>query len=342
MENNNSNISRNYNIKLGSSSINNKSKNNYNNSNNSNNNNKKLHGQLSKTIFVTNLYQSDTVDDLYELFSLRSTNYLKNNCHVLMDHFSNVDQPFASATVTASAHFCEELLKIHGIVFHGNPLVIEMSKSPLEQSNHYSQPPLQPPPIQRVINSYDNAVNPRRKDIALFADSIPKGMRMKDLNSRVKGGKIHLKPFPGAKASQLNNYIKPTLEEYKHDCAIIHIGINDILRNKNDTALNNLPESILENANTCQNYNIGKIFISALLPSKRTKGNISQINETLKQLSSRNNFIFVEHENIGFDDLWVDGIHLLNSGKVMLGSNFVSEVNRYLGESDNILGNFMT
>ena len=165
-------------------------------------------------------------------------------------------------------------------------------------------------------------------------------MRIKDLNSRVKGAKIHLKLYPGAKANQLNHYIKPTLEEYKYDCTIIHVGINDILRNENDTDLNNLPESILEIANTCQNYNIGKIFISALLPSKRTKANISQINETLKQLCSRNNFIFVEHENIGFDDLWVDGIHLLNSGKAVLGSNFVSEVNRYFGKSDNFLGNF--
>ena len=259
-----------------------------------------------------------------------------------MDHFSNVDQPFASATVTAPAHVCEELLKLHCIVFHDNSLIIKMSKTSLEQSNHYFQPPLQLPPIQQVIHSYRNAVNPNRKDISLFADSIPKGMRMKDLNSRVKGGKIHLKSFPDAKASQLNHYIKPTLEEYKYDCVIIHVGINDILRNKNDTDLNNLPDSILEIANTCQNYNIGKIFISALLPSKRTIVNISQINETLKQLCSRNNFIFVEHENIGFDDLWVDGIHLLNSGKAMLGSNFVSEVNRYFGESDNFLGNFMT
>ena len=105
-----------------------------------------------------------------------------------MDHFSNVDQPFASATVTAPSHVCEELLKLHGIDFHDNPLVIEMSKSPLEQSSHYSQPPLQPPLIQRVIHSYGN-VNTKRKDIALFADSIPKGMRMKDLNSRDEVGK---------------------------------------------------------------------------------------------------------------------------------------------------------
>ena len=82
--------------------------------------------------------------------------------------------------------------------------------------------------------------------------------------------------------------------------------------------------------------------MSALLPLRRTKNNISQINETLKHLRSRNNFIFVEHENIDFDDLWVDGIHLLNSGKAMLGSNFVSEVNRYFDESNNFLGNFMT
>ena len=166
-------------------------------------------------------------------------------------------------------------------------------------------------------------------------------MKMKDLNSHVKGRKIHLKSFPGAKASQLNHYIKPTLEEHKYDCAIIHVGINDILRNKTDTDLN-LPESILEIANACQNYKIGKIFMLALLPLRRTKNNISQINKTLKHLRSRNNFIFVEHENIGFDDLWVDGIHLLSSGKAMLGSNFVSYVNRYFGESDNFLRNFMT
>ena len=170
--------------------------------------------------------------------------------------------------MTAPAHVCEELLKLHDIDFHDNPLVTEMSKSPLKQTSYYFQPPLQPPPIQRVIHSYGNAVNPKRKDITLSADTIPKGMRLNDLNSRVKGGKIHLKSFPGAKVSQLNHNIKPTLKEYKYYCAIIHVGINDILRNKNDTDINNLPESILEIANTCQDYNIGKIFISALLPSK--------------------------------------------------------------------------
>ena len=42
-------------------------------------------------------------------------------------------------------------------------------------------------------------------------------MRMKELNSRVRGEKIHIKSFAGAKTSQMNHYIKPTLEEYKYD-----------------------------------------------------------------------------------------------------------------------------
>ena len=103
-----------------------------------------------------------------------------------MHHFSNAGQPFASATVTVSAHVCEELLKLHSIDSHDNPLIVEMSKSPLEQSNHYFQLPLQShqstvTPI-RVIHSYENAVNLMRTDIALFANSIPKGMRMKNLD----------------------------------------------------------------------------------------------------------------------------------------------------------------
>ena len=68
---------------------------------------RKLHGQESKAIFVPNLHQSVTVDNLYELFGLRSMNYLRNNCHAVMDHFSNFDKPFASPTVTAPVHVCE-------------------------------------------------------------------------------------------------------------------------------------------------------------------------------------------------------------------------------------------
>ena len=53
-------------------------------------------------------------------------------------------------------------------------------------------------------------------------------MRMKNLMSRVKGGKISLKSFSDAKASQLNHYIISILEEYEYNCAIIHVGMATI------------------------------------------------------------------------------------------------------------------
>ena len=68
---------------------------------------------------------------------LGPTNFLINNCHIQMSHFSNVDQPFAYATATTSGQVFMKLLKLYGINFYDNCLVIEMFKSQLEQSNYY-------------------------------------------------------------------------------------------------------------------------------------------------------------------------------------------------------------
>ena len=38
--------------------------------------------------------------------------------------------------------------------------------------------------IQNINSTYSNAVIPKKKNIALFSDSIPRGMKMKHLNSQ--------------------------------------------------------------------------------------------------------------------------------------------------------------
>ena len=70
---------------------------------------------------------------------------------------------------------------------------------------------------------------------------------------QVKEGEVRkntLKAFPGTKANQLNHYVIPTLEEFDYDCAIIHIGINDILRSTH--------------------YDNDDVHVSSILPSTRT------------------------------------------------------------------------
>ena len=66
-----------------------------------------------------------------------------------------------------------------------------------------------------------------------------------------KGRKNTLKAFPGAKTNQLNHYVVPTLEEFVYDCAIIHVGINDILRSKDMSELKELPKKAMQIGRTC-------------------------------------------------------------------------------------------
>ena len=99
---------------------------------------------------------------------------------------------------------------------------------------------------------------------------MPRGMNIKEINRQIQGERIHVKAFRGAKPTQLNHYVTPTLKEYSYDVAIIHVGINDILRSKHYDELDKLPGNIIKVGNICQKYNIGKIYVSAILPSTRT------------------------------------------------------------------------
>ena len=55
-------------------------------------------------------------------------------------------------------------------------------------------------------------------------------MNIKEINRQIQGDRIHVKSFPGAKSTQLNHYVTPTIEKYRYDAVIINVGINDILR----------------------------------------------------------------------------------------------------------------
>ena len=120
-------------------------------------------------------------------------------------------------------------------------------------------------PIHNINSTYSNAVLPKKKNIALFSDSIPPGIKMKHPNFQVKEGRIYLKAFPGAEVNQLNHYVVPTLEEFDYDCAIIHVGVNDIPRSKDMSELKDLPKKIIQIGTTCQSYNIGKVYVSSIL-----------------------------------------------------------------------------
>ena len=42
-------------------------------------------------------------------------------------------------------------------------------------------------------------------------------MNIKETNRQIKSLRMHFKTFPGAKLTQCNHYVTPTLEEYRYD-----------------------------------------------------------------------------------------------------------------------------
>ena len=161
-----------------------------------------------------------------------------------------------------------------------------------------------------------------------YFQTVPREMNIKEIFRQIQGGRIHIKTFSGAKATQLNHYVTPTLKEYSYDVAIINVSINDILSSKHD-GLDKSPRNIRKVGYTCQKYNIGKMYISAILPSARTNINIFGISKTLRDLCMKYNFEFVDQQQIITKFLWNDGINLLDTDKSILGQNFVNRVSNF-------------
>ena len=230
-------------------------------------------GKKKKIMYVGNLHENMTERDLVELFGLWTTNYLLDNCSIEMSKLRQNERHNSHTFVLAPCHVCDELVKLHGFEFHGRKVIIEEAKTPprtllyklstsavanYQQNMHKMSPTIndvmsrlpaapieEQSPIQKINSAYSKAVIPKKKNIALFSGSTPRGMKMKHLNSQVKEGRIHLKVFPVTKANQLNHYIFPTLEEFDHDCAIIHVTI--ILRSKDMSELKEIPKKIVKN-----------------------------------------------------------------------------------------------
>ena len=85
---------------------------------------------------------------------------------------------------------------------------------------------------------------------------------MKKFNDLLNGGVTHLTLFTGSKAKQLSHHIIPILEEIEYDAAILHVGINNLLRfDKNSSTLVSIQGDIIRACLRCRNFNIGKVFV---------------------------------------------------------------------------------
>ena len=118
--------------------------------------------------------------------------------------------------------------------------------------------------------------------------------------------------------------------------------ITDIFRSEDSNDVNHLPENVTKVEKICQNHNIGKILRSGIISSTRTNVDISNINKKIRQLCKKIFFEFIKHPQITTGYLWNDGIHLQDTGKSLLGLNFINRVSRFLCKNDSFLTRVLT
>ena len=61
-----------------------------------------------------------------------------------------------------------------------------------------------------------------------------KTLRMREFNNHLEEGIAHLKAFPDSKSQLLNHLSISILQKHEYDGAIIHVGINDLIKNPNE------------------------------------------------------------------------------------------------------------
>ena len=179
---------------------------------------------------------------------------------------------------------------------------------------------------------FKDVTNKNRKTIRVLSDSIPKGIRVRELNNCVHNGFVKFKCFPGATINNLDYYAKPTLEEDRPDIVVIHVGINNLLHpllsNSSDE---DIAVEIINLGKMCKNHSVENVMISSLLPCSRINPNrIRNVNKLLSEKCQIHNFTFINNSRIQHTHLWKDGLHLEESGKVLLAQNFIDNLNNFL------------
>ena len=69
----------------------------------------------------------------------------------------------------------------------------------------------------------------------IFTDSIAKRIRMYEFNRFIKNSKATMFNFPGASSHQMLHYLDVHLEDIQINTVVIHVGINDILRDNSQS-----------------------------------------------------------------------------------------------------------
>ena len=245
--------------------------------------------------------------------------------------------------VTAPEHVTTELIKLNGIEFNSKCIIVEEAKNKptafseanalrptsLVFGNHLTDENQIKLPIVSAKKTYSETVRlpPNSSNTLIFTDSIAKGIRMYEFN-RLKS-KAKMFSFPGASSHQMLHYLDIHLEDRQINTVVIHVGINDIIRDSSQSSIDGLLQNIKNMALKCTKFGVKNIFILGLVYTTRINiGILEKIHVVIQNFCQENCWFYVDNRNIRGKHLYKDGLHLMEEGKIILARNLLFCLNK--------------
>ena len=241
------------------------------------------------------------------------------------------------AFTRAAAHSTGKLIKLDGIAYHDNELRVEDATSTRKRtSNNISYKSRRP---SVVVNNYpenqhsygrkfsasESKFSKRKKQIVIFSDSIPRGIRLRKFNYWLHEGYAQLKSFPGGTSNE------PTLQNKKFDDTLLHVGVNDLLNDESQDSVQNLLDNLKQIGLKCKSAGVKRILIFGIVVNnKLASAYISSVNQRISNMCRDNSFVFIDNNNILTSSSFRDDLHLLEVGKRILANNFIDSLKNLL------------
>ena len=178
----------------------------------------------------------------------------------------------------------------------------------------------------------------KKLNVALFTDSILKLLLINKIYKVLNRGIAHHKPFSGSKVKQMDHHTIPILEEHQSDAAAIRVRINGFIKCRTSFNVNKNAKDFINIALRCQSHNLARIFISSVGYSTKVSYTIIQkLNEHLLNECAKYIFHLIYNRAVSKKDLLNDGVHLLESGKVIIIYNLINGINNFLVVANSVL-----
>ena len=154
-----------------------------------------------------------------------------------------------------------------------------------------------------------------------------KGVKQWNLRKAVPNSNLFLKCFPGAKSSDMVDYVKPSMRN-NPDLILCHFGTNDL---RSEQSPVQIADAIIDVASKLKSDTNEVVVSSIINCGDGYKEKARSVNSYIVKLCQERNLAFLDNNNIGLNHLqrgghW-GGLHLNSSGTGIFKNNIVNIIN---------------